>query len=106
MKLDVENSIEELLSRLPTEVANRVRQKYDDDRQEFLQAVKDMTPQKGPEYWANKSCTKCYGRGIIGERVSYPPKPVYCTCISKNYKKWLVEVRRFYNALKKAGDGT
>lgn len=102
----VDASIQNMFSRLPPEVAERIHQKYEADRAEFMQVVKDMTPQKGPEYWANKSCTKCHGRGIIGERLSYPPKPIHCSCVSKRYKKWVVEVRKYYNALKKVGDGT
>lgn len=102
---DVDASIQELFRRLPPEVAERIHQKYDEDRAEFLQVVKDMAPQKGPEYWANKSCTKCHARGIIGERTSYPPQPIHCPCVSKRYRKWLVEVRKYYNALRKQETG-
>lgn len=92
---------QDLLEVLPKDVADRVYKKYEEDRAEFIQVVKDMTPNKGPEYWANRSCTKCYGRGIIGVRVSHPPKPLPCKCVDKAYKRFVIDVRKFYLALQK-----
>lgn len=103
-----DEAVTNLLRNLPPEVAERVHAKYDADRQEFLQAVEDMTPSKDPAYWAKSSCTKCYGRGILGTLVKPSGERVVpsCACTSKNYEKWLVTVRQFYNALKEQGHET
>ena len=93
---------EKLLRVLPPAVAARVYEKYEKDRSEFMQVLQDMTPKKGTEYWANKSCTKCYGRGIIGV-LANTKKPVVCRCVDKAYKRFVVDVRKYYNALKELG---
>lgn len=93
-----------------------LRKKYEEDRQEFVQAAKEFTPSQDPIYWAKRSCSKCYGRGIIGKRhVFMPGQPakvmgeilnsvsqidITCKCTQKTYQKWLAEFRTFYNALK------
>jgi hypothetical protein len=104
------------------EIAARVQKKYEEDRQEFAKAAQDFTPSQEPKYWAKKSCSKCYGRGIIGNRhVFLPDQPalstvdetgrkrftnslgtrgISCSCAGKRYQKWLAEFRLFYNALK------
>lgn len=94
-----------LLGSLPPEVAERLRQKYEADRSEFLQVVEDMVPSKEPKYWAKPSCTTCNGRGIIGTLVkpSGETSIPACSCTSKKYSKWLAEIRHFYNALKEQG---
>ena len=108
MKVDQEKTDEafiNLLRSLPTEVADRLHKKYEDDRREFLQVVEDMTPSKDPAYWAKRSCTKCYGRGILGVVIKPSGERVTpaCDCTSKLYSRWLVDVRRFYTALKAQG---
>jgi len=101
----LDESLINMMRSLPPEVAERVRQKYEADRAEFIEVVKDMTPSKDPSYWAKRSCTRCYGRGILGTVVKPSGETTVpaCSCIKKNYFKWLVEVRRFFNALKEQG---
>ncbi len=105
------------------ELAKKIQEKYEQDRREFAQAAQDFCPSQDADYWAKKSCRKCYGRGIIGTKHvflrgakaesgldSETGQKVYtnsmgkqelrCTCTSKNYQKWLAEFRLFYNALK------
>ncbi len=100
-----DDALVNMLSVLPKEVAERVRDKYEEDRSQFLQVVQDMTPSKDPAYWAKRGCTRCYGRGIIGTLTTPSGKKSTpaCSCTSKNYAKWLVEVRKFYNTLKEQG---
>lgn len=94
-----------MLRNVPPEVAERITQKYESDRGEFLQFVKEQTPSQDPSYWAKRSCTKCHGRGILGTLVKPSGETVVpaCSCTSKNYAKWLKEVRQKYNALKEQG---
>lgn len=91
-----------LLANLPPEIVERVRAKYEADREEFIAYVKDNTPSNSPAYWASKGCTKCHGRGIIGELTT--PKgtkqPLVCYCVSKGYQKWLTEQRKIFNSRK------
>lgn len=101
----IDQSLISLFQTLPPEVAERVKSKYDQDRAEFMQVVKDMTPSKGPEFWAKPSCTRCHGRGMIGLLVSNQSKPLLCTCIEKRYRFWLKDVRRYYLALKEQQRG-
>lgn len=104
-----EASIYNLLQNLPPEVAEIVKQKYEDDRAAYLQVVAEMMPSKDPKYWAKRSCTRCHGRGILGTLINpsgtqivVPP----CSCTAKKYKAWLIDVRKFYNALKEQGHET
>lgn len=94
-----------LLASVPPDVAARLTEKYEADRAEFLKVVEDMVPSKEPKYWAKPSCAKCNGRGIIGTLIKPSGETAVpaCSCTEKNYSKWLVEIRRFYNALKEQG---
>jgi hypothetical protein len=94
-----------------------LRQKYEEEEREFSLAANEAKPSNNPEYWAKKSCRKCYGRGIIGQRHIFRSNEsacvegkkysnsmgyegIGCKCTSKNYQKWLVDFRMFYNMLK------
>lgn len=99
----VEASFENMYKHLPPEVAERVRAKYEADRSEFLEHVRRNTPSNAPGFWATRACTKCHGRGIIGELVKPGGgrEPLVCYCVSKNYQVWLTDQRKTFNALTK-----
>ena len=100
----VDAALSNLLQKLPPEVAERVHQKYEADRSEFIRFIEEQNPSQDPKYWAKRSCTKCNGRGILGTlRNVSGEKLLPCSCTSKNYSKWLVEQRRQYNTTKGAG---
>ena len=92
-----------MFKNLPPEVAERVRAKYEADREEFVTFARGNTPSNAPGYWAAKSCTKCLGRGIIGELTTPKGKkePLVCYCVSRTYQKWLTEQRKLFNQMKK-----
>lgn len=94
-----------MLRNVPPEVAQRITEKYEADREVFLNYVKEHTPSQDPAYWAKRSCTKCNGRGILGTLVKPSGETVVpaCSCTSKNYAKWLIEMRQRYNAVKEQG---
>lgn len=120
----VEASYENLLDatgKVSPELVDRLRAKYEADRQDFVQAVEDFVPSKEPKYWAKRSCSKCYGQGIIGKKHVFMPgqsaysalvdgekmysnsmvqQDVRCACSAKGYRAWLTEFRTFFNALK------
>jgi hypothetical protein len=99
----VEVAISNMFKQLPPEVAERVRAKYEADRSEFLEHVKSNTPSNSPGFWAVRSCTKCHGRGIIGEltKPGGGREPLVCHCVSKTYQVWLSDQRKHFNSLKK-----
>lgn len=101
----IEDSIVNLFKSLPPAVADRVREKYEADRAEFLRFVEAQDVPKDSTYWAKDSCTKCNGRGILGTLVKPSGEEVLpvCSCVAKNYSKWLVEQRKVYNSLKEQG---
>lgn len=99
----VDMAFENLFKNLPPEVVERLRDKYEADRSAFLSFVQGNTPSKATGYWASNSCTKCHGRGIIGELTTPKGKkePLVCYCVSRNYQKWLTEQRKLFNQVKK-----
>jgi hypothetical protein len=103
----VDASISNLFANLPPAVAERVRAKYEADRSEFLEYVRRNTPSNSPGFWATRGCTKCHGRGIIGEltKPGGGREPLVCYCVSKNYQVWLTDQRKFFNSLKKKEQG-
>lgn len=94
----VDAAIESLMKRLPPEVADRIHQKYEQDRTKFLGWVESNIPSKEPAYWAKPSCTKCYGRGILGTLFTPTGEKVVpaCSCTGKSYSKWLITARQQY----------
>lgn len=99
----LDQAFSNMFSNLPEEIVMRVRAKYEADRQEFIDYVKNTTPSQAPGYWAARSCTKCYGRGIIGEltRDGVNKRPLVCQCVAKSYQAWLTEQRKAFNNSKK-----
>lgn len=100
-----ETALTQMLQSLPPSVAQRVHEKYEADRSEFLKFVEEQKQPQDPKHWAKRSCTKCNGRGILGTLVKPSGEEVVpaCSCTSKNYAKWLVKLRQEYNALKEQG---
>jgi hypothetical protein len=101
MKIDhekIDESIKNLLSKLDPQVADRVAQKFAQEREEFAQAVKEATPSKDPAFWAKPSCRHCHGRGITA--IQQNSQPIACSCTTKNYEKWLKQFRVQYNERK------
>ncbi len=112
----------DIVGKVSPELTEVLQKKYEDDRREFTQAAQDMTPSHDPAYWAKSSCSKCYGRGIIGKRHFFMPgqsakvvrgengekvltnsvtkMDIRCKCASKGYQKWLATFRTFFNMLK------
>lgn len=112
----------EVVDKVSPELTDVLREKYEEDRREFAQAARDFMPSQEPGHWAQRGCSKCYGRGIIGKRhVFMPGEParsirgedgtktyansittfdVQCRCTRKNFEKWMSEFRLFYNMLK------
>lgn len=114
-----EKSIDNMLDSVDPRVADIVRKKYQSDAQEFAKAAREADPSQGDSsYWAKRSCNKCYGRGIIGQRSVFRPGesarsdgqggysnlafklPMKCRCGTKKYQRWLAEFRVEYNAQK------
>lgn len=67
--------------------------KYEEDRNDFLGAVKLAIEGRPKVSWAKSSCHKCYGSGIIGVRGT---EQLYCSCIEKEFLKWLKDFRAEY----------
>lgn len=58
----------------------------------LLEAEK-AKPSADPAYWSKKSCSKCYGRGIIGKmtikiETNTIINDYLCFCARKNFVKW------------------
>ena len=66
-------------------------QKYEKDREDFLEAIKAEIDLRDKTYWAKHSCKRCYGSGIMGTSQG---ENVYCSCISKNFMKWIPTFRK------------
>lgn len=101
----VEASYTNLFRNLPPAVSERLQQKYEADRAAFISYVQEATPSSEPKYWANRSCTKCYGRGILGEltKPNGEKSTPACSCTEKNYRKWLAQARYEFNLKKEKG---
>lgn len=101
----VDASIVNMFRNLPPAVSEKVREKYEEDRQKFIEWLRETVPSKDPRYWAKSSCTKCHGRGILGTLTTPSGEKVVpaCSCTEKRYKAWMIEQRTVYNALKEQG---
>jgi hypothetical protein len=122
------NHLLDRIGKVSPELTELLRKKYEDERQAFAKAAQDATPSQDPAYWAKSSCSKCYGRGILGKRHLFMPGTaaqslcdsdgvktmnsvttvdVQCKCTTKSYQAWLVEFRTRYNVdvtAKEAGE--
>lgn len=101
-----EQAIQEVLDKaldgLPPEVAAEVQRRWDADQEAFSQAAMDNVPSKDPRYWATRNCKHCYGRGTTGTAryADGREQTLVCRCIERNYQRWLVSFRRYYNELR------
>lgn len=104
----VDAAVVNLYRSLPPAVADKLREKYEEDRQKFIEWLQEQIPSKDPRYWAKSSCTKCHGRGILGTLTTPSGEKVVpaCSCTEKRYKAWMIEQRRVFNALKEQGHET
>ena len=67
--------------------------KYEEDREEFMEAIKVEISTRANTSWAKASCKKCYGSGIIGTRSL---ENVYCSCVNKGFLKWIPTFRKSF----------
>jgi len=67
--------------------------KYEEDRNNFIDAIHKEVNSREKTSWAKPHCTKCYGSGIIGTRDNVP---LYCQCINKQFSKWIKVFRKEY----------
>jgi len=104
----VDTAVVNMFRHLPPAVADKVQQKYEEDRQKFIAWLQTVIPSKDSRYWAKRSCTKCHGRGILGTLTTPSGEKVVpaCSCTEKRYRVWVIEQRRVYNALKEQGHET
>ena len=108
----IEDEYEKLLHKLPTNLANVVRQKYEKDYEDFIAAAAEIQTSTDPADWANPNCGKCYGRGIAGKlylTTDYKnevPTDIQCGCAVKRYKKWLKNFRIEFNAKRETENGS
>lgn len=52
-----------------------------------------VKPSSQPSYWAKRSCSKCYGRGIVGvitQKIGTNTikNEQICNCSSNRFKRW------------------
>jgi hypothetical protein len=100
-----EGAYAELLGRVGAqnpELQKMLSQKWAEDRQAFMEAVKEETAGRSQESWATKNCKKCYGRGFVGVLLAShnrndKDQNVSCPCTSKNYGKWMKKFREEFN---------
>ena len=97
----VDSLYEELLSRLPTPLATKLRERFKADEEEFIAAAVKACPTNESSGWAKPSCKRCYGTGYKGTQVSklhagYGEK-ITCNCGEKRYLKWMKNFREEYN---------
>lgn len=97
---DLTEKYEKLLQAVSTispALATRIHETWEQDRKDFIEAVQAETSTKTRQDWAKNSCNKCHGRGTVGTRDG---EVLYCSCTTKNYKKWLSNFRFEYNKQK------
>lgn len=83
------------------EVAERVAKKWREDQEKFAVCARENLPSPLLDFWANRSCKDCYGRGTCGHVMKAGHLfTVKCGCTNKNYQKWLAQFRQYYNALR------
>lgn len=83
------------------EVAARVANKWREDQERFSACARENLPSPVLDFWANRSCKSCHGRGVSGHQLQAGRKlPIKCGCTNKNYQKWLGQFRQYYNALR------
>lgn len=101
-------AIVNMFRNLPPAVADKLHEKYEEDRRKFIEWLQTVVPSKDPRYWAKRSCTKCHGCGILGTLTTPSGEKVVpaCSCTEKRYRAWMIEQRRVYNTLKEQGHET
>ncbi len=88
---------ERLLLTLDPAIAEILRQKFDEDETQFIEALRSFSPSLEVAFWAKPSCKKCNGTGFVGKRAG---ESVACSCAHKRFRTWLLAFRVWYNALK------
>ena len=84
---------DELLSRLPPQLAAHLRDKFAKDEEEFIAAAVAACPTNEGADWAKPSCKHCHGTGYKGKQVSKLHAgcgdKIACSCGEKRYLKWM-----------------
>ena len=101
----IQESLDKILENEDPAVAARVRQKWEEDQEKFSQCAQENLPSPLLEFWADRTCRDCHGRGTCGLQVRVVGNqtvrtPIKCRCTNKNYQKWLGQFRKYYNALR------
>jgi len=102
----IQESLDKVLEGLEPELADVVRRKWAEDQEKFSACARENLPSEVLEFWADRSCRDCHGRGRIGTNIQLVSggksveTPIKCRCTNKNYQKWLAQFRRYYNALR------
>lgn len=92
-----------ILSKVPVEVAQRIRNKVQQASDLFSQEVKKAEGVSDLPTWASKSCKKCNGTGKLGKILTHKNpemvgKEYVCSCTRKNYMKWLNNFKLEYES--------
>lgn len=110
--LSVKQAYQALLRDMDPRLSKAVKERYTQDRIDFIEAARKATPARELKYWASPKCKKCHGTGSLGIQNNYvgpatkdnPPvsrTKIRCQCAEKNYLKWLAKFRVIYNEKKK-----
>lgn len=87
------------LEALHPDIANKLRDRYEQEEKEFAAAAKSFCPSLDVAAWAKDSCKHCHGRGYTHIIAATGEKKA-CSCAVKRFQIWLKTFRLWYNALK------